>query len=343
MPRDAKPSEVAAGKLPAPQLHALLADLRRRDPSVIVGPQVGEDAAVLDVGDRYLVVTTDPVTFATDRIGWYAVHVNANDIAVMGAKPRWLFVVLLLPEHGTTDALVTRIMSDVRETCDELGVTVCGGHTEVTTGLERPIVVAQMMGDVDRERLIMKSRLEVGDQILLTQGIAIEGTALLAREKRDVLRGHLSDTQLDRAERFLFEPGISIVTAALAAADAAAIHAMHDPTEGGLVSGLHELATASGTGLRVFGDRVPVFPETQVLCRRFQIDPMRLIASGALLIGTAPSQIDAVMAALSDRGIPATSIAEVTHARDGMTIESGGTWTPLKPADRDEIAKVFES
>jgi hydrogenase maturation factor len=332
-----------AGKLSAEQLRELLTPLQRVDPRVIIGPQLGEDATVLDFGSKYLVVTTDPVTFATDRIGWYVVHVNANDIAVMGATPRWFFTTLLLPEQGTTFAMVDSIMTEIRQTCDEFGISVSGGHTEITTGLQRPIIVGQMIGEVDKKDLIRKTSLQVGDKILLTQGLAIEGTALLAREKRELLQSHLSAEQIDQAEQFLFNPGISVVKAARIATSSGDIHSMHDPTEGGLVAGLHELAVASGKGLRVFADRVPIFPETHAICRCLQIDPLRLIASGALLIGASAQTVEKVAAALKREGIPVGEIAEVVPANDGMQIESGGATLPLIPPDRDEIAKVFES
>ena len=343
MSQEQKLDLLQAGKLSAKQLRELLTPLQRVDPRVIIGPQLGEDATVLDFGSKYLVVTTDPVTFATDRIGWYVVHVNANDIAVMGATPRWFFTTLLLPEQGTTFAMVDSIMTEIRQTCDEFGISVSGGHTEITTGLQRPIIVGQMIGEVDKKDLIRKTSLQVGDKILLTQGLAIEGTALLAREKRDLLQSHLSVEQIDQAEQFLFNPGISVVKAARIATSSGDIHSMHDPTEGGLVAGLHELAVASGKGLRVFAERVPIFPETQAICRCLQIDPLRLIASGALLIGASAQTVEKVAAALKREGIPVEEIAEVVPANDGMQIESGGATLPLIPPDRDEIAKVFES
>ena len=343
MSQEQKLDLLQAGKLSAKQLRELLTPLQRVDPRVIIGPQLGEDATVLDFGSKYLVVTTDPVTFATDRIGWYVVHVNANDIAVMGATPRWFFTTLLLPEQGTTFAMVDSIMTEIRQTCDEFGISVSGGHTEITTGLQRPIIVGQMIGEVDKKDLIRKTSLQVGDKILLTQGLAIEGTALLAREKRELLQSHLSAEQIDQAEQFLFNPGISVVKAARIATSSGDIHSMHDPTEGGLVAGLHELAVASGKGLRVFAERVPIFPETQAICRCLQIDPLRLIASGALLIGASAQTVEKVAAALKREGIPVEEIAEVVPANDGMQIESGGATLPLIPPDRDEIAKVFES
>jgi hydrogenase maturation factor len=158
----------------------LLRRLPKHDPCLLIGPQIGEDAAVINASGHYLVVATDPITFATEHIGRYAVHVNANDVAVLGARPLWFFVVMLLPENGTTSELAEAITADVRTTCEELGVVLGGGHTEITQGLDRPILVGQMIGEVPPTRLVRKTRLAVGDRILLTRGVAIEGTAILA-------------------------------------------------------------------------------------------------------------------------------------------------------------------
>ena len=330
------------GKLPAADLAALLARLPARDDRVIVGPRPGEDAAVLAFGETALVVATDPVTFATDRIGSYAVHVNANDVAVLGARPRWFFAVVLLPEASATAEVAAAIMHDVAHTCDALGAQVCGGHTEITAGLDRPVVIGQMLGEVPLVRLIRKARIAPGDLVLLTQGAAIEGTAILARERHDTLARRLSAGQIADAERLLVDPGISVVTAALTAAAAADVHAMHDPTEGGIVSGLLELAAPSGCGLHVFGDRVPILPSTQAVCEVFGLDPLRLIASGSLLVAAVPDQIDLVHAALAARGIPSSLVAEIRPAADGVTMARRGRVEPLELPARDEIARVFE-
>jgi len=332
------------GKLPINHLRALLADLPKHDPRLVIGPQVGEDAAVIDAGDRYLVVTTDPITFATDHIGRYAVHVNANDVSVLGARPLWFFVVLLLPEGSATAELAESIMADVRVACEELGVTVSGGHSEITPGLDRPIVIGQMLGEVAPSRLVRKSRIAVGDQILLTRGIAIEGTAILARERSAQLQGRIDADLLSRASRFLIEPGISVVTAALAAASVGGeVHAMHDPTEGGLATGLFELAAPAGLGLRVVREQIPVFPETAATCEVLALDPLRLIASGALLLAVAPTGTDAVMHAIQDVGVPVTAIGEVRPLNEGLTMIANGSAAPLVPPARDEIARAFES
>jgi hydrogenase maturation factor len=334
-------SPLPVGKLPAAALEAMLGRLPKRDPRVLIGPGLGEDAAVVDLDGRCLVFTTDPITFATDRIGWYAVHVNANDVAVMGAVPRWFFAVLLLPDEGATTALVETIMNDVEESCAKLGVAVCGGHTEITAGLDRPVVIGQMIGEVERDRLASKQQIAVGDRVLLTQGIAIEGTAILARQMRERLAPQVAADVLRRAERFLFTPGISVVDAARTAVTAGRVHAMHDPTEGGVQTGLFELAAASGLGLRVHADRIRILPETSEVCRCLGLDPFKLIASGALLIAAPPSSADAISAALQARQIPVSHVADVRPATDGRTIEWQGRAESLMPAERDEIAKLF--
>jgi hydrogenase maturation factor len=331
------------GKLPLEHLRWLLRPLSKQDPRLLVGPQIGEDAAVIAAGDRYLVVATDPITFAADQIGRYAVHINANDIAVMGARPLWFFLVMLLPENRTTLELAETIMADVRAACEELGVTLGGGHTEITQGLDRPILVGQMLGEVTPTHLVRKSRIAIGDLILLTRSVAIEGTAILAREKSERLRGRVAADLLARAARFLLEPGISVVRAALAAADVGeAVHGMHDPTEGGLATGLCELVAPAGLGLRVIRERVPVAPETSAICHALALDPLKLIASGALLIAVAPDRADAVLEAVAAAGVPVAVIGEVREAADGITLVTNGLAEPLTPPDRDEIARAFE-
>jgi hydrogenase expression/formation protein HypE len=338
-----------AGKLPAASLEALIAALPRRDPRLLVGPRAGEDAAVIDIGGgRALVAATDPITFATDRIGWYAVHVNANDIAVMGARPRWFFLVLLLPA-GLADApMVDAIMRDATAACDALEVTVCGGHTEITPGLDRPIAIGQMLGEVEIDRLIRKPSLRPGDVVILTQAAGIEGTAILARELRSELEKQLparTETRqlLVGAAAFLDDPGISVVRAAAVAAATGRVRAMHDPTEGGVAGGLLELAGAAALGIRVDADRVPIRPETVDICRALGVDPLRLLASGALLVGVAPDAAPIVIDALAANGIPAVVVAELRPATDGAVIDRDGRRSPLVLPDRDEIARILEA
>lgn len=330
-----------AGKLPPTALASLLASLPSSDPQVTIGPALGEDAAAVTIGNRTIVVATDPVTFATERIGWYAVHVNANDVAVMGARPRWFSSVILLPEQAASPGLVESIMEDIGRTCAALGVTVIGGHTEVTVGLARPIVTGHMIGEVDTDRLVRKQRLAPGDTLLLAGHAAIEGTALLARELADRLAGHLDDGQMRRARDMLFRPGISVVRAALAAAAAAPVHAMHDPTEGGILGGAWELAAVAHVGLELHTEHIPLLPETRAVCRALAVDPLALLASGALLIGVAPGDAAVITAALAAEGVPVCAVGKVHAESEGVVLIRNGARHALLPPDRDEAARVL--
>ena len=328
------------GKLPAALLGRLLA-LCRDDPRVLVRPGIGHDAAALAFGDRVVVAKTDPITFATDRIGWYAVNINANDVACLGATPRFFLATLLLPEGKASDEMVEGIFRDLAASCEALGVTLCGGHTEVTYGLDRAIVVGQMLGEVARARLVTNARSEAGDDVLLTKGIAIEGTALIAREMAFELRGAVDAAVLERARGYLDAPGLSVVPDAAAVCRATLPHALHDPTEGGLATGLHELADAAGLGVAVEAEAIRVFPETEALCRHYGLDPLGLIASGALLAVTAPADTAAALAALASEGIAAARIGRMAERTEGVTIGRGGRREPLPRFDSDEVARLF--
>ncbi len=338
------------GKLPADLLADLLAKYALPGPGVVVGPGIGEDAAVLDpslgsgqvFGDRYLVAKTDPITFATDTIGWYAVNVNANDIAAMGATPRWFLATLLLPEGRATPEMAEEIFAQMSQACQEMGVSLCGGHTEITYGLDRPIVVGQMLGEVARDRLVTSAGAQVGDAIILTKGIAVEGTSIIARERATDLAADYPAEWIARCQNFLFDPGISVVRDARIVTAAARVHAMHDPTEGGLAMGLYELAQASGAGLLVEREAISILPETAELTRRFGLDPLGLIASGSLLIALPAEDAPAAIHALEGAGIGAAVIGRVWEPERGIKLDSGGLTEDLPQFARDEIARLFE-
>ena len=329
------------GKLPAEHLARLLARFPIQDPRVIVGPRVGEDAAVLDMGQRYLVAKSDPITFATDAIGWYAVHVNANDVACTGAEPRWFLATLLLPQGQADADMAKDILTQITRACQEVGAVLVGGHTEITYGLDRPIVVGAMLGEVLPERLVTTGGARPGDVVLFTQRLAVEATAIIAQEKRAELIQHhgLSAEYVDRCANFIYRPGISVVPAAQIATGAAPIHAMHDPTEGGLATGLWELAAAAEVGLEIMAQAVPIYPETRALCDAYGLDPWGVIGSGSLLLTLNPAHTQQVCDALTEAGIEVTSIGRVTPREDGVTLKGG---LPLPTFARDEIARLFE-
>ena len=330
------------GKLPLDALDRLLsAHATPSDPRVLIGARVGCDAAVIDFGDMCLVAKTDPITFATDEIGYYAVHVNANDIAAMGAIPRWFLATLLLPEKKTDEALVASIFASLREAAQAIGVSLCGGHTEITGGLDRPIVVGQMLGEALKSDLVHPGRLAPGDCILLTKGLGIEATAILAREKAAALSAAgISDEAIARAALYLRDPGISILKEARIACTTARVKAMHDPTEGGVATALREMAHAARVGLSVDGDALFASDDTRQICAALGLDAFGVISSGALLIGVGEADAERVCQAIQEAGISCAAIARAEPAVFGMKLRRGNIWTDLPIFDRDEIGKV---
>jgi hydrogenase expression/formation protein HypE len=331
-----------AGKLPLPLLEKLLTRFAPDDPRIIVGPRAGEDAAVFDFGDRYLVAKTDPITFATSEIGWYAVNVNANDVAAMGAQPRWFLATVLLPEGQATGEMAEAIFRQIYDACAALDISLAGGHTEITVNLDRPIVSGTMLGEVAKERLIKTSGAQVGDAVVIAKPIAIEGTALIALERAETLRERgYSAEFVTRAQNFLHDPGISVVAPARVATEAVQVNAMHDPTEGGVLTGLLEVARAAGTGMTVDLDAIPIRPESDALCREFGLDPLGTIASGAMVMTTPESQSQRLIDELAKNGFHAAIIGRITPEAKGLVALRGGQPVPWPSFEVDEITKIF--
>ncbi len=330
-----------AGKLPIELLSKLLGKIETSDPRVVLGPRPGEDAALIDFGDRYLVAKTDPITFASDLIGWYMVQVNSNDLAVMGATPRWLMATLLFPE-GTAAETVDSTFDQMIKACDELDIALVGGHTEITYDLPRPLAVGALLGEVDKDRVVTTADAQVGDSIILTKGVSIEGTSLLAREaSQTLLEAGIERQAIDRAGELLFSPGISVVKEATIACQTVDVHAMHDPTEGGLATGLLEMAVAADLGLVVEAEKIDVVPECRAFCDALGLDPMGLIASGSLLAAVAPEHSVTLIEALAKEGIDAAEIGRFTTRVEGLKLQTDDGLHDLPHFPRDEIARYF--
>lgn len=330
------------GKVPAKLLERLLADAPVEDSRVILGPGVGLDCAVVDNGKSLLVFKSDPITFTTDEIGNYLVHINANDIATTGALPRWLLVTLLLPESKSTESLVRTITEQIYLACRRMNVSVIGGHTEVTSGLDRPIAMGSMIGEVKPDKLVTPRGVRPGDRVLLTKGVPIEGTAILANDFRRTLSKELTAAELTQARHFLTEPGISVLEDARIATKAGKVTAMHDPTEGGLASALWELAQASGCSFWVDPDAVPIPPVSKRICTLLGLDPLATIGSGALLITASKRDSRIICDTLVEEGITCAEIGEAGSGPVGVWFKKEGYMEEMRLPPRDEIARLFE-
>ena len=305
------------GKLPGRLLEDLIAQIPKTDTDkrLLIGPGVGEDAAHILFGEKTLLAKTDPITFATDRIGWYAVNVNANDIAVAGGTPKWFLATLMMPP-GSTETEVREIFRQIGEASFEIGVQLAGGHTEITPAVTQPVICGFMLGEAQTSRTVSASGAQPGEAVILTKGIAIEGTSILANECRNqLLEAGVAASEIDQAAGFLTNPSISVLKDAQTAVAVGGVTAMHDPTEGGLATALQELAFASNVDIVIDESAVNILPECQTICDALRIDPWGLISSGALLATVEPERKYDVVKALISEGIEANIIGSVKSRR----------------------------
>jgi hydrogenase expression/formation protein HypE len=328
------------GKLPNDLLREYLNQFVFDDPSILINPGVGEDTAAVNItSEEVLVLKSDPITFATDSIGQYAVLINANDIATSGAKPRWFLTTLLFP-CGVTPHEIRNVINELKAFCRQWDITLCGGHTEITDAVTRPVVTGMMAGTVARQSLIDKRNMAPGDRILLTKGVAVEGTAIIAREFGDRLKNlGMANSEIASSRQFL--ASISIITEARIAAQSGTVSAMHDVTEGGLANAAEELSIAGGYQIKIDMDAIPVFAETRQVCRLLGIDPLGLIGSGSLLICCRPTGCEALMSAIRRAGIDVTCIGEVLEEGRGIAALKKAQPTPWPQFEVDEITRLF--
>lgn len=324
---------LASGKLPHELLARLLAELPSPPPEVRLGAAIGEDACAIEVPSGVLVVAADPITLTSEEIARLAVVVNANDVAVSGARPRWFLSVVLVPP-GTVEEDVGDLFRALEQAAAEIGVSLVGGHTEVTPAVNRPVVIGQMLGLVEDGRLMTTAGFDPGDVVLQIRPAPIEGAAVLAREAAARLSG-LDPQVLAEARAALDRPGISLVEPALLAVELGA-KSMHDPTEGGLSVGLHEMAAAAGLGIRVDREAVLWFEPGVAVCRALGGDPWSTLASGTLLAAFPAEAAEGAVAAFAERGHRAAAIG-TAEPGSGVRDAEG---RPLPWPDRDEVARI---
>jgi hydrogenase maturation factor len=329
------------GKLhPALLRQIVLSRLGTDDPRVLLGPHIGEDASVIDFGQKALVVHSDPITGAVENLGWLAVNVCANDIATRGVRPLWMLIVILLPEN-TTAAQLKSLTAQIDEASKKLGVAVVGGHSEITPSVKQPVVITTAIGEARKGKFLRTSGAKAGDHIIVTKGAAIEGTAILASELTKQLQDKINTKTLERAKQFIRKT--SVVEDALTAVETGEVHAMHDATEGGIAGGLQEIAWASNIGLIVHEKKILISKETEAICNALNIDPLRTISSGALIISAAPKSASRIVKALEERGIKASVIGKTTNRKDGAyIIRKDGTKLDLSTPVKEELWRALK-
>ena len=301
-------------------------------PEVKLGPAAGEDAALIEIGDELWAVASDPVSFTATDAGRLAVIINANDIAVRGARPRFFLAVGLIAPHEATEERVTELLTQVRDTCHEVGCHLVGGHTEVTPGLGHSIVVGTMLGRV-AGRPLTTGGLRDGDLVGMTRHAGLEGTCILLAEHGERLRMIHGTDAFPESGEIHSGDWLLVAPEALRAATCVGVTALHDVTEGGVGEALHEMGLASGLSIDVQRKAIPVLGETATICSDLGIDPLGLIGSGSLLVGCSESGRKDVETAFAEQGVPFSWIGRATASK-------GRPGSTLPRFPRDELLKA---
>ena len=307
---------------------------------VILGPKKGEDAAIVKSGSQLLAVSCDPISGAVSRIGWLAVHVVSNDIATTGTRPLWFLPCILLPK-GTSPKIIEDICTQMHRAAKTLGSAIIGGHTEISPGLDHPIIIGCAMGVIDHGKYVTSSGAKPQDVIILTKSAGLEGSAILATDRVKEISLRFGEKFVKKAEGFFDK--ISVLNEALTALEIGGVTSMHDPTEGGIAGGLHEVADASKTGFMVYEEKIRVEPETKKIVTLFQIDPLQLISSGSLLITCNSQSSNRITEAFQRKGIISNIIGKVLEDPDRrIIVREGGFIEDLPYPKSDALWTALE-
>ncbi len=313
---------------------------RCKNDTVLLGPGVGEDAAIVKIGEKILILKTDPISGAVNLVGWLAVHVNANDVATRGGDPKWFLATLILPTDANIET-VKNIMQQMNEAAIELGVSVVGGHTEFTNSVNHPIVVGAMVGSIEGGKYFKLENVEEGDLIVETKSAGIEATSILATDFESELEKAYGRDFVSKAKQYI--RNISIVKEARIAANSSGVTAMHDCTEGGVITAVYEIGEASGNGLIIWEDKIPVGEETAKISKLFNLNPLEIISSGSLLITVKEESSNKLLNDLKSNGVPASIIGKVMPRKFGRKIKyRNGVIKEIVPPVTDPLWKITE-
>lgn len=325
------------GKLDSKVLQKIVFDnIKLHRDEVITRPGIGEDCAVVDFGEYVLTMSTDPITGAASEVGKLAVHINCNDIASNGVKPLGLMLTILVPE-GTTEAEIEKIMKEASQEAASLNVEIIGGHTEITNAVNKIVISATAIGRQLKEYVVKTSGAKSGDKIIMTKTAGLEGTGIIAYDLEEKLYSTFSREIIERAKKMV--DSISVVKEGILCGEIG-VNSMHDVTEGGLLGAIWEVCEASKTGCNVYRDKIAIADETKEICNYLNIDPLKLISSGSMLITVSPEKESKVVEKLMENNILATTIGEITENEKFLIDKEEKI--EIEPPESDELYKVIE-
>lgn len=323
------------GKIPNDILEELVfKNIKHRRNEVMTRPGVGEDCGVIDFGQLACVVSTDPITGASENIGSLAVHISCNDVASNGADPVGILMTILAPE-STSEEDLDRIMKDAGEAAASLDVEIIGGHTEITNAVNKIVISTTVIGIQPKNKVPDSKSVNIGDKVIITKSVGIEGTAIIASELEEELKYKMSDKELVKAKAFI--NSVSVVKEGKICGEIG-VQYMHDITEGGVLGAVWEASRSIAKGIYIEKEAIPIEDITRKICNIYNIDPLRLISSGSMLIISPLDKVLEVIETLERNNIQATIIGEVTE--EAVEILEDGQKKNINPPESDELYKV---
>ena len=317
---------------------AVINKIKCRRKEVLVHAGVGEDCATIDFGQYECVMSTDPITASVKDIGRLCIHISANDIASNGIEPIGILLAVMLPE-GTTEADITHIMEQAAEAAAECNIEIIGGHTEITKAVNRPVIVSTAVGRGIAKQSASATKIKPGDAIIMTKTAGIEGTGIIARDYEATLREVLRQEEIEHAKELLSK--VSVVKEGIIAGRIGT-HGMHDITEGGVLGAVWEMCNIAGQGAGINAEAIPIDEVTRKICKNYNINVLRLISSGSMLIIAAPDKKDEIIGELCAQGVPATEIGRILPKEEGLYIFEEGKGRKIDPPTADELYKIVK-
>ncbi len=327
------------GKLDSDLLEkAVINKIKHKRQDVLVHAGVGEDCATIDFGEYECVMSTDPITASVNDIGRLCIHISCNDIASNGIEPVGILLSVMLPE-GTTEDDLSAIMEQAADAAEECGVEIVGGHTEITTAVNQPVIVSTAIGRGKKGQSASAEKIKVGDCILMTKSAGIEGTGIIAGDYEEELAEFLSEEERNEAKALLSK--ISVVKEGMAAGSIGT-HGMHDVTEGGILGAVWEMCRIAGVGAELWDEAIPVEAVTKKICAHYDIDYLRLISSGSMIIMASPDKKSAILEKLEAEGVAAREIGRILPIEEGLYLLKDGEKQEIEPPRADELYKVVK-
>ncbi len=331
------------GKLTIENLkNLILNNIKKNRKEILTNPEIGGDCAIIEVGDKLLYLSSDPITGATEKIGSLIVNINANDIATSGSTLVGIMLTILAPP-GTEKKELSLIIQEAQKECDILNMEILGGHTEITDAVNRIVVSGTVVGIGEKKDFNNRKKPGLGDKILITKGIGIEGTGIICTEKRKELEEIFGKEIIEEGQKYLKK--ISVVKDAEIAKDVAKV--MHDVTEGGILGAIWEVCELFNLGAEIEDSKLKVSEVTQKICDYYKLDPLRLISSGTMLIIVGEKDIELLQKKLLEENIESFEIGTLTEKKDKIILKKCGEKTGFKEEriviaepESDELYKV---